>query len=158
MSAPLKLTHKTIGVEGRRGTCDAVVDGEACRDPRTERDHRHTGRTWTAHSTSPQRPKLQPNQDLRRRQGEIASFRCSGKSILPNFLLSQPRGAVVTVVGGTEFARQHSMAPRTLHAEDATGRTVRHPVRKSQAGGGVKNSSTWRGVTSLCRPLRESYE
>src|SRR6476660_5971093 len=27
MSATLKLTHKTIGAEVRRGTCDAVVDG-----------------------------------------------------------------------------------------------------------------------------------
>jgi hypothetical protein len=36
--------------------------------------------------------------------------------------LSQPRGAVATVIGGSEFARQHSMAPRTLQAEDATGR------------------------------------
>jgi hypothetical protein len=26
------------------------------------------------------------------------------------------------------------MAPRRLHAEDVTGRTVRHSVRKSQAG------------------------
>jgi len=28
MSATLKLTHKAIGVEVRRGTYDAVVDGE----------------------------------------------------------------------------------------------------------------------------------
>ena len=28
MSATLKLTHKTIGVEVRRGTYDAVVDGK----------------------------------------------------------------------------------------------------------------------------------
>src|SRR5260370_1104483 len=48
--------------------------------------------------------------------------------------LSQPRGALVAVVGGSELAWQQSMAPRRLHAEDATGRAVRHPVRKSQAG------------------------
>ena len=41
---------------------------------------------------------------------------------------------MVTVVGGSELARQQSKAPRRLHAEDATGRAVRHPVRKSQAG------------------------
>ena len=40
----------------------------------------------------------------------------------------------MTVVGGSELAWQQSMALRALHAEDATGRTVRHPVRKSQAG------------------------
>jgi hypothetical protein len=45
------------------------------------------------------------------------------------------RAALVTVVGGSELARQQSMAPRRLHADDATGRTVRHTVRKSQAGG-----------------------
>jgi hypothetical protein len=28
MSATLKLTHKTIGVEVRRGTYDAVLDGK----------------------------------------------------------------------------------------------------------------------------------
>ena len=28
MSAKLKLTHKAIGVEVRRGTYDVVVDGE----------------------------------------------------------------------------------------------------------------------------------
>jgi hypothetical protein len=28
MSATLKLTHKTIGVEVRRGTYDAVADGK----------------------------------------------------------------------------------------------------------------------------------
>ena len=28
MSATLKLTHKTIGVEVRRGTYDVVLDGE----------------------------------------------------------------------------------------------------------------------------------
>ena len=28
MSATLKLTHKTIGVEVRRGTYDALVDGK----------------------------------------------------------------------------------------------------------------------------------
>ena len=28
MSATLKLTHKTIGVEVRRGTYDVVVDGK----------------------------------------------------------------------------------------------------------------------------------
>jgi hypothetical protein len=39
----------------------------------------------------------------------------------------------VTVIGGPVFARLHSMAPPTLYAEVATGRTVRHPVRKSLA-------------------------
>jgi hypothetical protein len=33
---------------------------------------------------------------------------------------------VVIVVGGSEFARQDSMAPQRLHAEIATGTTARY--------------------------------
>ena len=69
VAATLKLTHKAIGVEVRRGTYDVVVDGKRVGSAGTERDHRHTGRTRTSHPASPQRPKLQPNQDLRRRRG-----------------------------------------------------------------------------------------
>ena len=36
MSATLKLTHKAIGVEVRRGTFDVVVDGERDRVARNE--------------------------------------------------------------------------------------------------------------------------
>src|SRR5712692_1426132 len=46
--------------------------------------------------------------------------------------LSQPSGAGVTVVGGSELAWQQSMPPRRLHADDATARTVRHPVQDSK--------------------------
>src|ERR1022692_1549867 len=47
---------------------------QACRVRGTERDHRHTGRTRTSHPASPQRPKLQPNQDVRRRRGGNRQF------------------------------------------------------------------------------------
>ena len=47
--------------------------------------------------------------------------------------LSRPMAEVVIVVDRLELARQQSMAARSPHAKDATGRTVRHPVRKSQA-------------------------
>src|SRR5213083_2609525 len=40
----------------------------------------------------------------------------------------------VTVVGASELAWQQSMARRKLQPADATGWTVRHPVRKSRAG------------------------
>ena len=49
MPATLKLLHKTIGAEVRRGRCEALVDGEARRDPLTKPDHRHSGRTRTSH-------------------------------------------------------------------------------------------------------------
>jgi hypothetical protein len=88
MSATLKLTHKTIGVEVRRGTYDAVVDGnpagsvevnetidipvEPGRHTLRVRNGRNSSRTKTFDVT----------------EGETASFRCGGKSILPIFLLS----------------------------------------------------------------------
>ena len=88
MSATLKLTHKTIGAEVRRGTYDAVVDGtragtlelnqiidipvEAGRHTLQVRNGRNSSRTKTFDIAD----------------DEIVSFRCSGKSILPVFLLS----------------------------------------------------------------------
>ena len=88
MSAALKLTHKTIGVEVRRGTYEVVLDGERVgsvelndtfempvepgRHTLKIRSGRNSSRTKTFDAT----------------EGEIVSFRCSGKSILPIFLLS----------------------------------------------------------------------
>ena len=62
----------------------------------------------------------------------VRSRRITAGSQFP-WELSQPKGAAVAVGGGSELARQQSMAPRRLRAEDATVRTVRHPVRKSKA-------------------------
>jgi hypothetical protein len=88
MSATLKLTHKTIGAEVRRGPYEAMVDGEgagtlemnqtidipveAGRHTLQVRNGRNSSRTKTVDVA----------------EGEIVSFRCSGKSILPVFLLS----------------------------------------------------------------------
>jgi hypothetical protein len=88
MSATLKLTHKTIGVEVRRGTYDAIIDGE--RAGSVELDEtidipvepgRHTLQVRSGRNSS--RVKA---FDVG--EGEVVSFRCSGKSILPVFLLS----------------------------------------------------------------------
>lgn len=88
MTATLKLTHKTIGVEVRRGTYDVVVDGdrvgslemndtiempvEPGRHTLQIRNGRNSSRTKTFDAA----------------EGEIVAFRCSGKAILPIFLLS----------------------------------------------------------------------
>lgn len=88
MAATLTVTHKTIGLEVRRGTYEVVVDGERAgtlelnetldipvepgRHTVQVRNGRNSSRTTTFDVT----------------EGEIASFRCSGKSILPIFLLS----------------------------------------------------------------------
>jgi hypothetical protein len=58
--------------------------------------------------------------------GGVRSRRVTAGSQSPGEL-SQPDGAVVIVVGGREVAWQQSMAPRRLHAEDATSRIVRYP-------------------------------
>ena len=88
MSATLKLTHKTIGVEVRRGAYDAVVDGaragsvelndtieipiESGRHTLQVRDGRNSSGTRTFDAA----------------EGDIVAFRCGGKRPLPIFLAS----------------------------------------------------------------------
>ena len=84
MSATLKLTHKTIGVEVRRGTYDVVVDGKRAGSVElneTVEPGRHTVQVRTRRNSS-------RSKTFDVAEGEIASFRCGGKSILPIFLLS----------------------------------------------------------------------
>lgn len=88
MSATLRLTHKAIGVEVRRGTYDVVVDGtpagsvdlnesidipvEPGRHTLQVRNGRNSSRTETFDAA----------------EGDVVAFRCTGKSFLPRFLLS----------------------------------------------------------------------
>jgi hypothetical protein len=88
MGATLKLTHKAIGVEVRRGTYDIVVDGQRAgslemndtieipvepgRHNLQVRNGRNSSRTQTFDAAD----------------GEIVAFRCTGKRILPIFLAS----------------------------------------------------------------------
>ena len=88
MAATLKLTHKAIGVEVRRGTYDIVLDRERVgslgmnetfetpvepgRHTLKIRDGRNSSRTATF--------------DVE--EGQVVAFRCGGKNILPVFLLS----------------------------------------------------------------------
>ncbi len=88
MAATLKVTHRAIGVEVRRGTYDVVLDGEPVgslelNDPielpiepgrhvLQVRSGRNSSRTKTFDAA----------------EGETVAFRCSGKNILPIFLLS----------------------------------------------------------------------
>jgi hypothetical protein len=88
MSATLSLTHKTIGVEIRRGTYEVVLDGERVGSVELNdtfeipvEPGRHTLKLRSGRNSS--RTKTFDAAD-----GEIVSFRCSGKSILPIFLLS----------------------------------------------------------------------
>ena len=88
MSATLKLTHKTIGVEVRRGTYDVVLDEERVgslelndpveipvepgRHTLQVRNGRNLSRTLTFDAA----------------EGQVVAFRCTGKRFLPIFLVS----------------------------------------------------------------------
>ena len=56
---------------------------------------------------------------------------------------------MVTSVGGSELASLKSMAPRRLHTDDATARTVRHPVQNPKAIGIGRNKDArlWAHLT-----------
>jgi hypothetical protein len=88
MSATLKLTHKAIGAEVRRGTYDVVVDGE--RAGSVEMNHtieipvepgRHTLQVRNGRNSS-------STQTFDAAEEEIVAFRCTGKRLLPIFLAS----------------------------------------------------------------------
>lgn len=88
MSATLKVTHKAIGVEVRRGTYDIVVDGERVGSVEMNdtfetsvQPGRHTVQVLNGRNSS--RTKTFDSAD-----GEVVAFRCTGKNILPIFLLS----------------------------------------------------------------------
>ena len=88
MAATLKLTHRAVGVEVRRGTYDVLLDGERVgslelnnpietpvelgRHTVQVRNGRNSSRTLTFDAA----------------EGETVAFRCSGKRILPIFLAS----------------------------------------------------------------------
>jgi hypothetical protein len=88
MSATLTLTHRTIGVEVRRGPYEILLDGQ---------------RVGSVELNGTFETPVEPgHHDLRIRSGrnssrttsfdvadgEVVTYRCSGKSILPVFLLS----------------------------------------------------------------------
>ncbi|MBV9413867.1 MAG: hypothetical protein JO363_02720 [Solirubrobacterales bacterium] len=88
MAATLRLTHKAIGVEVRRGTFDVVIDGkrvgslelnETIETP--VEPGRHTLQVRNGRNSSPVRT-------FDAAEGEIVAFRCSGKRFLPIFLAS----------------------------------------------------------------------
>jgi hypothetical protein len=88
MAATLKLTHKAIGVEVRRGTYDVVVDGERVGSlelndtfETTVEPGRHTLQVGDGR-------KLSQTRTFDAAEGEVVAFRCSGKRFLPIFLAS----------------------------------------------------------------------
>jgi hypothetical protein len=88
MSATLKVSRKTIGVEVRRGAFDVLVDGNrvgsvALHDTfeMPVESGRHTVQVRKGRDSS----RVQTFDPA---DGEIVAFRCSGKRFLPIFLAS----------------------------------------------------------------------
>jgi hypothetical protein len=88
MSATLKVTHKAIGAEVRRGTYDIVVDGERAGSVELHgtfetpvEPGRHTLKIRNGRNSS-------RIATFEADEGQVIAFRCSGKNILPIFLLS----------------------------------------------------------------------
>jgi hypothetical protein len=88
MAATLKLTHKAIGVEVRRGTYDVVVDRERV----GSLDMNNTIELPVApgHHTLQVRNGRNSSgtHTFDAAEGEIVAFRCTGKRFLPIFLIS----------------------------------------------------------------------
>ncbi len=88
MAATLRLTHKAIGVEVRRGTYDILLDGQRAGslemngtiEMLVEPGH-HTLQVRNGRNSS-------RTQTFDASDGETVAFRCTGKRILPIFLAS----------------------------------------------------------------------
>ena len=88
MSATLKLTHKAIGAEVRRGAYDVVVDGERVGSVEMNKTveipvepGRHSLQLRSGRNSS-------STQTFDAAEGETVAFRCTGKRFLPIFLAS----------------------------------------------------------------------
>ena len=101
MSATLKLMHKAIGAEVRRYTYDVVVDGERVGSVEMNdtieipiEPGRHALQVRNGRKSS-------STETFDAAEGEIVSFRCTGKRFLPIFLASfiVPRLALKLVRG-----------------------------------------------------------
>lgn len=88
MPTTLKVAHKAIGAEVRRGTYDVVVDGT--RAGSVELNDTFETPVEPGHHTL----KIRNGRNSSRTaafdadEGQVIAFRCSGKNILPIFLLS----------------------------------------------------------------------
>ncbi|HEX3459808.1 MAG TPA: hypothetical protein VHT49_02785 [Acidimicrobiales bacterium] len=88
MSATLKLTHKAIGVEVRRGTYDVVVDGEGVGS--MEMNETFEIPIEPGHHTLQVRNgrNLSRTLSFDAADGQVVGFRSTGKRPLPIFLVS----------------------------------------------------------------------
>jgi hypothetical protein len=88
MTATLKVTHKALGAEVRRGTYDIVVDGQLAGSVEMNdtieipiEPGRHTLKVRSGRNSSGTRI-------FDAAESQTVAFRCTGKSFLPIFLAS----------------------------------------------------------------------
>ena len=88
MTATLKVTHKAIGAEVRRGTYDIAVDGQLAGSVEMNdttaipiEPGRHTLQVRSGRNSS-------RTQTFDAAESQTVAFRCTGKSFLPIFLAS----------------------------------------------------------------------
>jgi hypothetical protein len=88
MPAILKLTHKAIGVEVRRGPYDAVVDRDHVGS--VEMNDTIEIPVEAGHHTLQVRNGRNLSRTLAfdAAEGQVVAFRCTGKRLLPIFLVS----------------------------------------------------------------------
>jgi hypothetical protein len=88
MTATLKVTHKALGAEVRRGAYDVVVDGQLAGSVEMNgtveipiEPGRHTLQVRSGRNSS-------RTQTFDAAESQTVAFRCTGKSFLPIFLAS----------------------------------------------------------------------
>ena len=88
MSATLKLTHKAIGAEVRRGAYGVVVDGEQLGSVEMN-DTIEMPIEAGRHSLQVRNGRKSSSiESFDATEGEVLAFRCTGKRFLPIFLAS----------------------------------------------------------------------
>jgi len=99
VSATLKLTHKALGAEVRRGAYDVIVDGERVGSVEMNdtieipiEAGRHSLQVRSGRDSS-------GTKTFEAAEGEVVAYRCTGKRFLPIFLASfvVPRLALTLV-------------------------------------------------------------
>jgi hypothetical protein len=88
VSATIRVTHKAIGAEVRRGTYDVLVDGEQVGSVEMNGSFEAPIEPG-AHSVQVRDGrKLSQLRTFEAAEGETAAYRCTGKRFLPIFLAS----------------------------------------------------------------------
>jgi hypothetical protein len=88
LTASLKVIHKSVGAEVRRGSYDVAVDGE--RLGAVEMGGTFEAAVEAGHHTVQVRDgrKLSQRRTFDAADGDLVAFRCTGKRFLPIFLAS----------------------------------------------------------------------